>query len=62
MAPAITRNMARILRGVSFSPKKITAMSMAKMTDVSLRAATSAIGAMVIAQMAMPYEIGRAHV
>lgn len=54
MAPAMTSRIAVSLSTVSRSPKKMTAMIMPKMTEVSRRAATRAMGAMVMAQMAMP--------
>lgn len=54
MAPPMTRRMASSRSAVSRSPRKMTAMIMPKMTEVSRRAATRAMGASVMAQMAMP--------
>lgn len=54
MAPPMTSRMASTRTTESFSPKNNTAMIMPKMTDVSRRAATRAMGATVMAQMAMP--------
>lgn len=52
--PVATRATARSLTRENFSPRKNTARSMPKMTDVSRRAATMAMGALVMAQRATP--------
>ena len=52
--PVATRTTARSLTAENFSPRKNTARSIPKMTDVSRRAATIAMGALVMAQRATP--------
>ena len=54
MAPPITMRMAMMRERESRSCRKMTASSMPKITEVSRRAATRAIGARVMAQRAMP--------
>ena len=54
MAPPMTMRMARMRGGESRSCRKMTARSMPKITEVSRRAATRAMGARVMAQRAMP--------
>ena len=56
IAPAVTARIERYRKGLTCSLRIVAAINVPKMTEVSRNAATSAIGACVMAHRANPYE------